>query len=79
MRRFAFEEGAEAPMLAKKYKEVAFPEAEDEKKERIRAQLLGAARRLVALLGEDELPVPKAMAKRTEDAVNELLGALEAN
>ena len=30
MRRFAFEEGAEAPMLAKKYKEVAFPEAEDD-------------------------------------------------
>jgi len=79
MRRFAFEEGAEAPMLAKKFKEVAFPEDAAEKKERVRAQLVGAARRLVALLGEDELPVPRAMAKRTEDAVNELLGALEAN
>lgn len=79
MRRFAFEEGAEAPMLAKKFKEVAFPEDDAEKKERVRAQLVGAARRLVALLGEDGLPVPKAMAKRTEDAVNELLGALEAN
>ncbi|MEZ4402856.1 MAG: hypothetical protein R3B06_22740 [Kofleriaceae bacterium] len=79
MRRFAFEEGAEAPMLSKKYKEVAFPEADDEKKERVRGQLLGAARRLSALLGEDDLPIDKELAARVDAAVGELLGVLEAN
>lgn len=77
LRRVAFEEGAEAPLLTRKFKEVAFPEADGEKEERLRGQLTGAARRLAALLGEEELPVPKALARRAEEVCGELLAALE--
>lgn len=79
IRRTAFEEGAEAPVLAKKFKEVAFPIDEAERGERVRTQLTGAARRLSALISEEELPVPKPLARRVEEVLGELLAALEAN
>lgn len=78
IRKTAFEEGAEAPLLAKKFKEVAFPEGEGERAERVRGQLTGTARRLSVLISEEELPVSKALARRVEEVLGELLAALEA-
>lgn len=77
MRRVAFEEGAETPLLNKKFREVAFPEADGEREQRIRGQLTGAARRLSVLISEEDLPVPRALAARVEEVLGELLAALE--
>jgi hypothetical protein len=79
IRRVAFEEGAEAPLLARKFKEVAFPEADGERDERVRGQLTGAARRLSSLIADEGAPVPRKLAMRVEEVLGELLAALEAN
>src|SRR5690606_13011647 len=44
--RAAFEEGADAPLLSRRFKEVAFPVDEAARGDRLRHQLVGAARRL---------------------------------
>lgn len=73
----AFEEGLEKPMLAKKYGELVFPQTDRDKKEKMRAQISAAARRLSALVAEDGAPVPKSLAKKVEETVGELLEAIE--
>lgn len=77
LRRVAFEEGAETPVLTKKFKEVAFPVGDEERDERLRSQLTGAARRLSSLVGEETGPIPRALAVRVEEILTELLAALE--
>jgi hypothetical protein len=78
MQRVAFDEGAEAPLLAKRYKEVAFPVDKDEKRDRDRQALIAAARRLASLISESDCPVPKKVAITVEEAVGSLLDALDA-
>jgi hypothetical protein len=75
--RSAFEEGLEKPMLAKKYGEIVFPVTNADKKEKLRAAIAAAARRLSALIAEDGAPVPKQLAIRVEETIGELLEAVE--
>ncbi len=77
IRRVAFDEGAEAPLLSRQFKEVAFPEEAVEKRERLRGQIAGAARRLSALIAEEGAPVSRKMAVKVEEAIGELLEALD--
>jgi len=75
--RVAFDEGAEAPLLKKSFGEIVFPQTEREKKEKLRAQIAAAARKLSALVAEDGSPVPRQMAIRVEETIGELLEAIE--
>jgi hypothetical protein len=77
MYRSAFEEGLEKPMLAKKYGEIVFPVTNADKKEKLRAAIAAAARRLSSLIAEDGAPVPKQLAIRVEETIGELLEAVE--
>jgi hypothetical protein len=79
IRRVAFDEGAEAPLLSRQFKEVAFPEETAERGERLRGQIAGAARRLSALIAEEGAPVSRKLAVKVEEAVGELLDSLESN
>lgn len=75
--RSAFEEGLEKPMLAKKFGEIVFPVTNADKKEKLRAGIAAAARRLSSLIAEDGAPVPKQLAIRVEETIGELLEAVE--
>lgn len=78
IRRAAFEEGAEAPMLSRRYKSVAFPVSDAEKESRARAQLASTARRLAHLLAEADGAVPHDIAAAAEEAIGRLLDAIDA-
>ena len=75
----AFDEGTEAPLLAKRFKEVAFPEAADDRKERLRQQIAVAARRLSSLIAEDGAPLTRKLAVQVEETLGELLIAIDSN
>jgi hypothetical protein len=77
MKRVAFEEGVDAPLLARRFKEVAFPESDREKAEKLRANIAGTARRLSSLLAENGSPVPKKIAVQVEEVVGLLLESIE--
>ena len=62
IQRVAFEEGGDAPLLARRFKDVAFPESDRDRREKLRANITGTARRLSSLIAEDESPVPKKIA-----------------
>jgi len=75
--RAAFDEGAEAPALARRFKEVAFPEGDRDKGDRLRGQIAQAARKLAALIAESGSPVPKQLAITVEETIGELLAVVE--
>ena len=75
--RVAFEEGAEAPVLARKFGDIVFPQTERDRREKLRGQIATAARRLSSLIAEDGAPLPKALAIRVEETIGELLGSIE--
>jgi hypothetical protein len=77
IQRVAFDEGLDAPMLARKFRDVAFPESNAEKRDKLRAAIAISARRLSTLIAEEGSPVPKKLAIRVEEAVGELLEAIE--
>jgi hypothetical protein len=77
IQRVAFDEGMEAPVLARRFKDVAFPETDREKREKLRAHIASAARRLSSLIAEQDSPVPKKLAIRVEELVGELLETIE--
>ncbi len=77
IQRVAFDEGIDAPVLARRFKDVAFPETDAERREKLRASIAQAARRLSSLIAEDGSPVPKKLAIRVEETVGELLEAIE--
>lgn len=77
MARVAFDEGAEIPSLSKQFREVAFPETQRDKREKLRAAIAAAARRLSSLLAENDSPVPRKLAIQVEESVGELLEAIE--
>jgi hypothetical protein len=79
IRRVAFDEGAEMPLLNKQFKEVAFPQEAVEKSERLRGQIAGAARRLSALIAEEGAPVPRGLAVKIEEVIGDLLDQLDRN
>jgi len=75
--RVAFEEGAEAPVLKSKFGEIVFPMSDRDRRDKTRAQIAAAARRLSALLAEESSPVPKKIAVQLEESIGELLEAIE--
>ncbi len=77
IQRVAFDEGIDAPLLARRFKDVAFPETDRERRDKLRASIAQAARRLSALIAEDGSPVPKKIAIKIEETVGELLEAIE--
>ena len=78
MRRVAFDEGVEAPLLAKRFKDVAFPADEGDRADTLRKQIASAARRLSALVAEDGSPLPRRLAMKVEEACGEVLASLDA-
>ncbi len=77
MRRAAFEEGTEAPALSRRFKQVAFPVNDQQKRDRLRAQLVSTAKRMAALIAEPDVPVPRQVCLEMEEALGGLLGALD--
>ncbi|MCX5747600.1 MAG: hypothetical protein NT062_34475 [Proteobacteria bacterium] len=75
--RVAFEEGADATSLRKQYGELAFPVSTREKKDKLRGAIAMTARKLTALLAENDSPVPKKIAVRIEEAIGEMLESIE--
>ena len=72
MKRAVFEEGAPMPVLSRKYREVAFPLEPDEKRERLRSQILATGRKLADLVAEPEADLPGKLAEKVELLVGEL-------
>jgi len=77
IQRVAFDEGLDASLLARKFKDVAFPESDQDRREKLRASIAQVARRLSSLIAEEGSPVPKKLAIRVEETVGELLEAIE--
>lgn len=77
IQRVAFDEGLDAPLLARKFKDVAFPETDRDKREKLRSGIAQTARKLSSLIAEEGSPVPKKLAIRVEELVGELLEAIE--
>ncbi|HEX7703320.1 MAG TPA: hypothetical protein VF403_21420, partial [Kofleriaceae bacterium] len=63
--------------LARRFKDVAFPESDRERKEKLRASIANTARRLSTLIAETESPVPKKIAIALEESIGLLLEAIE--
>jgi hypothetical protein len=77
IQRVAFDEGLDAPLLARKFKDIAFPETDRDKREKLRSGIAQTARKLSSLIAEEGSPVPKKLAIRVEEIVGELLEAIE--
>jgi hypothetical protein len=77
IQRVAFDEGLDAPVLARRFKDVAFPETDRERREKLRAAIAQTARRLSSLIAEQDSPVHRKLAIRVEELVGELLEAIE--
>lgn len=75
--RVAFEDGMEAPVLARKFGDQVFPVSDRDKKAKMRANIAAAARRLSALIAENGAPIPKPIAIKVEETIGELLEAIE--
>lgn len=76
IQRVAFDEGVDAPLLSRRFKEVAFPETDDDRAGRARQQIVATARRLAALIADESVPVPRPLAVRVEETLGDLLEAL---
>jgi hypothetical protein len=72
-----YEEGVEGAGLSRRFKEVAFPVDRRSRDQELRAQIAAAARRLVALLADEDAPVRRDVATGVEEAVGLLLEAIE--
>ncbi len=77
IRRVAFDEGARAPMLARRFKSVAFPVSDVDAESKLLGQLASTSRKLATLIAEPNLPVPHAVAAAVEEALGKLLDSIE--
>ena len=77
IQRVAFDEGLDAPVLARRFKDVAFPQTDRDLREKSRANIASTARKLSALLAESCSPVPKKVAIHVEEVIGELLESIE--
>jgi hypothetical protein len=64
-------------VLARRFREVAFPVEDGEREGKSRGSIVQAARRLATLVAEDGSPVPKKLAIRVEELLGELIAELE--
>jgi hypothetical protein len=72
MKRAVFDEGAPAPVLSRKYREVAFPVDDEEKRSRLRGQIAAAARKLADLIVEPDADIPIKLVKKVEEVCGEI-------
>lgn len=79
IRTAAFDEGAEAPALTKRYKEVAFPVSNEQRRGRLQGQLANTGKRLASLIADPECPLEQAVAARLEEALGQMLAALHVS
>lgn len=77
MHKAVFEEGADVPVLSRRFKEVAFPVDDGERRDKLRNQLANAARRLASLLAEPDAPIPHNVAIAVEESLGQLIDSLE--
>lgn len=77
IRRAAFDEGANERRLARKFREVAFPVSDGERKSQATEKLEKAARRLAELIADADAPVPHDVAVAVEESIGQLLACLE--
>src|SRR5438477_230894 len=71
------DEGAEAPDLNRQFGKLAFPQTERDRRDKLRASIAQAARRLSSLIAEDGAPVPRPLAIKLEETIGELLETIE--
>ncbi len=76
IQRVAFDEGADAPLLSRQFKDVAFPVTDDERADKTRSSIVATARRLAAQITAEDAPVPRKLAIRVEETLGELMEAL---
>lgn len=74
----AFDDGVSAPLLKRRFKEIAFPVSDDERRDKLRNQLASTARRLASLVAEPDAPVEHEVAVMVEETLGRLLDALDA-
>lgn len=76
MKRAVFDEGAPMPALSRKFREVAFPMDDGEKRAKLRSQLIATARKLADLAAEPDAKVPRKLAERIEELAGEIVSGL---
>jgi hypothetical protein len=76
MKHALFDEGAPSAALQRKYREVAFPLGDDEKRDRLNGQIIATAKRLADLVSEPELRLPRGLGEKIEAVVGELCEVL---
>jgi hypothetical protein len=76
LKRAALEEGASVPALARRFREVAFPVDDEEKRTRLRAQIVATARKLADLVAEPDASVPRALAEQVEELAGSMAQSL---
>jgi hypothetical protein len=77
IRRVAFEEGGETPLLSRQFGKLAFPQSDRDRREKLRGSIAQAARRLSSLIAEEGSPIPKKLAIKLEETIGEVLEAIE--
>jgi hypothetical protein len=77
IRRVAFEEGGETPLLSRQFGKLAFPQTDRDRREKLRGSIAQAARRLSSLIAEEGSPIPKKLAIKLEETIGEVLEAIE--
>src|SRR6185295_16077570 len=77
IRRVAFEEGGETPLLSRQFGKLAFPQTDRDRREKLRGSIAQAARRLSSLIAEEGAPIPKKLAIKLEETIGEVLEAIE--
>lgn len=72
MKREVFESGTPMPVLSKRYREVAFPVADGDRRDKTRGQIVMTARKLADLVAEPAADLPDGLAERIEHVLGEL-------
>jgi hypothetical protein len=77
IKRAAFDEGIPATSLSRRFREVAFPVDDGERRERARAAVVAAARRMADLIADPDAELPVKLASDVEALMGELLRVLQ--
>lgn len=78
IRRVAFDEGARAPSLTRRFKSIAFPVSDADTQAKLVSQLSSTAKKMAALIADSNLPVNHSIAVQVEEAMGALLAELES-
>lgn len=72
-----FDEGIEGAPLTRRFKEVAFPVDRRSRRDEIQAHIAATARKLVALMADEDSPVARDVAQNVEEVIGLLLESIE--